>query len=153
MLSKRSRDDKPVLIFPEGTTTAGRHLLPFRTGAFAAGVPVHPKLVLYDTTGGFSPAWESIAAPRFILYLLATLSNRVTILHLPPYIPSASEVASPALYASNVRAYMLKHSPLAPSDATLEDKRRYERRLQEVYFGAKPAAAEAAAAAGDKKGR
>ena len=149
MQAKRSADDKPVLIFPEGTTTSGRHLLPFRTGAFAAGVPVHPKLVLYDTTGGFSPAWESITAPRFILYLLATLSNTVTILHLPPYIPSAAEVAQPALYASNVRAYMLKHSPLAPSDATLDDKRRYDRRLQEVHFGAKPAAA----AAGDKKGQ
>ncbi len=31
----------------QGTTTNGRYLLPFRTGAFLAGVPVQPVIIKY----------------------------------------------------------------------------------------------------------
>merc|ERR1711879_236 len=36
---------RPMLIFPEGTTTNGEGLLPFKKGAFVAGVPVRPVLI------------------------------------------------------------------------------------------------------------
>lgn len=35
----------PIVVFPEGTTTSGRHLLPFRKGAFASLLPLKPILV------------------------------------------------------------------------------------------------------------
>lgn len=38
---------RPILLFPEGTTTNGDYLLPFRTGAFIAGVPVQPTILKY----------------------------------------------------------------------------------------------------------
>lgn len=38
---------RPILLFPEGTTTNGNFLLRFRTGAFIAGVPVQPTIVKY----------------------------------------------------------------------------------------------------------
>jgi hypothetical protein len=33
---------------PQGTTTNGRFLLPFKTGAFLAGVPLQPVIIKYD---------------------------------------------------------------------------------------------------------
>ena len=35
----------------QGTTTNGRYLLPFRTGAFLAGVPVQPVIIKYGQVG------------------------------------------------------------------------------------------------------
>ena len=36
---------RPMLLFPEGTTSNGQMLLPFKTGAFLAGVPVLPVII------------------------------------------------------------------------------------------------------------
>ena len=44
----------------EGTTTNGFYLLPFKTGAFLAGVPVQPVILKYPYTR-FSAAWDSIS--------------------------------------------------------------------------------------------
>lgn len=38
---------RPLLLFPEGTTTNGRFLLPFKTGAFLAGLPLQPVVIRY----------------------------------------------------------------------------------------------------------
>ena len=38
---------RPILLFPEGTTTNGQYLLGFRTGSFIAGVPVQPIILKY----------------------------------------------------------------------------------------------------------
>jgi lysophosphatidylcholine acyltransferase / lyso-PAF acetyltransferase len=38
---------RPILLFPEGTTTNGRYMLRFRTGGFIAGVPVQPIILKY----------------------------------------------------------------------------------------------------------
>lgn len=37
------------LLIAQGTTTNGDFLLPFKTGAFLAGVPVRPVILKYDT--------------------------------------------------------------------------------------------------------
>ena len=51
-------------MFPEGTTTNGRQLVSFRTGAFLAPVPVHPHVIKApflpgSASGGsgFTPKW------------------------------------------------------------------------------------------------
>lgn len=38
---------RPILLFPEGTTTNGDFLLPFKTGAFLAGLPLRPVVIKY----------------------------------------------------------------------------------------------------------
>merc|ERR1712129_244925 len=45
---------RPLLMFPEGTTTNGEGLLAFKNGAFVAGVPVRPVIIVY--TGQWDPA-------------------------------------------------------------------------------------------------
>merc|ERR1711877_98200 len=51
---------RPMLIFPEGTTTNGESLLTFRKGAFIPGMPVRPVIIVY--TGQWDPATTNYVA-------------------------------------------------------------------------------------------
>jgi lysophosphatidylcholine acyltransferase/lyso-PAF acetyltransferase len=104
---------RPMLLFPEGTTTNGSYMLPFRTGAFLAGLPLQPVLVRYDTHT-VSPAWETIAAARHIFLILCNPSHSVTCYELPVYVPSDEERADPKLFAANVRRVMVRRRCTAP---------------------------------------
>jgi lysophosphatidylcholine acyltransferase/lyso-PAF acetyltransferase len=97
---------RPMLLFPEGTTTNGHFLLPFKTGAFLAGVPLQPVILRYDVHS-ISPAWESISAARHIFLMLANPVHSVTCYELPVYVPSPEERANPRLYADNLRQSMV----------------------------------------------
>lgn len=45
LVSSPAPGDRPMLLFPEGTTSNGSFLLPFKTGAFIAGLPVQPVII------------------------------------------------------------------------------------------------------------
>jgi len=90
----------PVLAFPEGTTTAGDRVLPFRRGLFGvariAGVPVAPVTVRYED--GARP-W--IGDDPFVPHYLRTAAaprGRVELVFHPPLAPegSAEELAARA---------------------------------------------------------
>ncbi|KAK1868812.1 hypothetical protein I4F81_011295 [Pyropia yezoensis] len=115
----------PLAIFPEGTTTNGRFLLRFRTGAFVAGLPVSPVVLSYGSPGGWSPTYESISAVAFVAGLLARPAHRVTVRQLPLYVPSAAERADARLYADNVRAVMAAAGEVGVSDSDFTDKLEY----------------------------
>lgn len=58
-------------VWLQGTTTNGRYLLPFKTGAFLAGVPVLPTVIHYHTSRGgdglsCSTAPRSLAAAAVV---------------------------------------------------------------------------------------
>lgn len=65
---------------------------------------------------------DSITGPRHAFFFLSQPLHSVTVYVLPRYVPSAEEAADPKLYAANVRAAMLKHGKLLPSDATFVNK-------------------------------
>lgn len=123
---------RPLLLFPEGTTTNGRYLLPFKTGAFLAGEPLQPVVIRYGE-GGFSPCWEMISAARHIFLLLANPVHTVTCFELPVYHPSEAERKDPKLYAHNVRKLMMDFSGLQGSNATYADKMQLVKRLKQQY--------------------
>ncbi|KAK9830905.1 hypothetical protein WJX81_003248 [Elliptochloris bilobata] len=120
----RRRGIGPLVIFPEGTTTNGRYLLPFRTGAFLAGAPVRPVMLRYGP-GRVSPAWESIPPLWHLFLMLAHPLHSVTAYELPVYVPNAEERANPRLFADGVRRAMLAAGGLHASPATLADCRAY----------------------------
>merc|ERR1711972_949431 len=105
---------RPMLIFPEGTTTNGEDLLDFRKGAFVSGMPVRPAIIVY--TGQFDPACtnfkqtakgvqkttDSEWAQQFMGHMVHSLHVRV----LPPYLPNEAEKADADLYARNVNQVM-----------------------------------------------
>mmetsp|Transcript_52726 Transcript_52726/g.112809 ORF Transcript_52726/g.112809 Transcript_52726/m.112809 type:complete len:382 (+) Transcript_52726:116-1261(+) len=107
---------RPLLIFPEGTTTNGESLLAFKNGAFSTGMPVRPVVLVY--TGQWDPASTTYRetasgaglaeisdrewATQFLGHFVHSLHVRV----LAPYVPSAAEQADPELYARNCHAHV-----------------------------------------------
>lgn len=57
---------RPLLLFPEGTTTNGRFLLPFKTGAFLAGLPVRPVVIRYGEVRLGAGRWRLPARGRAV---------------------------------------------------------------------------------------
>lgn len=121
----------PIAIFPEGTTTNGKHLLKFRSGAFVAGTPVAPVLLRYPYKW-FSPSYEAIKTKPYVWGLLSQPENCVHYYRLPVYFPNAQEREDPKLYAENVRKVMQERSDfldgeekLMLSDSNFIDKAEY----------------------------
>ncbi|KAK8457992.1 hypothetical protein SEVIR_3G281700v4 [Setaria viridis] len=117
-----------MLLFPEGTTTNGDYLLPFKTGAFLAKAPVQPVILRYPYKR-FNPAWESMSGARHVFLLLCQFVNYVEVTHLPVYYPSEQEKDDPKLYANNVRKLMAVEGNLILSDLGLAEKRVYHAAL------------------------
>ncbi|KAA3466972.1 lysophospholipid acyltransferase LPEAT1-like isoform X1 [Gossypium australe] len=101
-----------MLLFPEGTTTNGDFLLPFKTGAFLAGAPVMPVILSYLVV-------------RHVVFLLCQFVNNLEVTRLPIYHPSQQEKDNPKLYANNVRKLMAAEGDLIVSDIGLAEKRIY----------------------------
>lgn len=51
MCTGKLEGKRPLLLFPEGMTSNGTHILPFKSGAFLAGVPVKPVVLRYGKVG------------------------------------------------------------------------------------------------------
>lgn len=99
---------RPMLLFPEATTTNGKYLLPFKTGAFLAGCPLRPVIIQYKVNH-ISPCWESIGGIRHIILMMCNPIHEVTCYEFPVYYPSDEEKKDAKLYADNVRDYMVSH--------------------------------------------
>ncbi|PSR99709.1 Lysophospholipid acyltransferase [Actinidia chinensis var. chinensis] len=113
-----------MMLFPEGTTTNGDFILPFKTGAFLSKAPVLPVILRYPYQR-FSPAWDSISGVRHIIFLLCQFVNYLEVTWLPVYYPSQQEKDDPKLYAGNVRRLMAREGNLILSDIGLAEKRIY----------------------------
>ncbi|TKY75135.1 Lysophospholipid acyltransferase LPEAT1 [Spatholobus suberectus] len=117
-----------MMLFPEGTTTNGEFLLPFKTGGFLAKAPVLPVILRYHYQR-FSPAWDSISGVRHVIFLLCQFVNYMEVIQLPVYHPSQQELDDPKLYANNVRRLMVTEGNLILSDIGLAEKRIYHAAL------------------------
>jgi len=106
---------RPLLLFPEGRTSNGDSLLPFKKGAFIPGGAVRPVVLHY--TGNWHPAntnfketssGEVVATGdgEWMEQFFGTMVHSLTIKVLPPYRPSAEELENAQLYADNVREVM-----------------------------------------------
>ncbi|KAK9756328.1 hypothetical protein RND81_01G089300 [Saponaria officinalis] len=127
-----NRNAPMMLIFPEGTTTNGGFLLPFKTGAFIAGAPVLPVILRYPYQR-FSPAWDSISGVRHVVLLLCQFRNYLEVMKLPIYYPSKEEKDDPKLYANNTRKLMANEGNLILSDIGLPEKRIYHAALNGFF--------------------
>lgn len=124
-----------MLLFPEGTTTNGNYLLPFKTGAFVAGTPVQPVILNYPFER-FNPAWDSISGLRHVVLMLCQFVNYLEVVWLPVYVPSEKEKSNPRLYATNVRNLMALEGGLTQADIGLQEKRVYHSFLND-YLASK----------------
>ncbi|CAL4950234.1 unnamed protein product [Urochloa decumbens] len=124
----KDKNTPMMLLFPEGTTTNGDYLLPFKTGAFLASAPVQPVILRYPYRR-FSPAWDSMDGARHVFLLLCQFVNYMEVVRLPVYYPSEKEKGDPKLYANNVRKLIAMEGNLVLSNLGLADKRVYHAAL------------------------
>jgi 1-acyl-sn-glycerol-3-phosphate acyltransferase len=63
-VSEQLNSDQGVVLFPEGTTSSGETLLPFRPSLLehpaSEGIPVHYAVIHYETSGKDVPASDSV---------------------------------------------------------------------------------------------
>merc|ERR1712110_1089287 len=118
--AKWKEGDRPLLVFPEGTTSNGKGLLEFRKGAFVAGKPIRPVLIKY--TGSWDPsntnfiaeerrstATSSQSRTAYVPYseqdwaiqFAGHLTHTCTVLVCQEYSPSKEEVKQPDIFAKN----------------------------------------------------
>jgi 1-acyl-sn-glycerol-3-phosphate acyltransferase len=96
-----------ILVFPEGTTTAGHHFLKFYTGAFKAGTPVQPVILQYTPYKYYNMGWTAnISQIKYFMLHFCQWYQNVKVLQLPVYFPDQHEINDPDLYAENVRSLM-----------------------------------------------
>lgn len=99
-----------VMVFPESICTNRTCLIPFKTGAFAPGVPVQPLCIRYPNQHDWV-TWMS-AGPSLIsivILMMCMPSTRMEVEFLPVYYPSEAECADANLFASNVQSLMARH--------------------------------------------
>lgn len=94
----------PLLIFPEGTTSTGAAIVNFKSGAFAAGVPVLPIALKYSTASGLSPAWVApFPAYQLVMLMLCEVSINLDVTVLPAHIPTPQETKDARKFAKAVQ--------------------------------------------------
>lgn len=94
-----------LVIFPEGTTTNGFSMIPFRTGVFNAGVALKPICIQFPHKH-FNLSWETIRFRDHVFRTLTQVVNNVEFTELPVYVPSAQEVENTKLFSRNVQFEM-----------------------------------------------
>eukprot|EP01066_Platyproteum_vivax_P021194 Platyproteum_vivax@DN9207_c0_g1_i1.p2 len=78
----------PLIVFPEGTTSSGHHLLSFKKGAFQALVPLQPYVIYYESNF-YNPSFDVTPYIVHLPLLLSQPSNnlhvcRLPVIHPPP---------------------------------------------------------------------
>ena len=104
-----------LVIFPEGTTTNGTAMVPFRSGVFNAGVPVKPVCIVFPHRH-FNMSWETIRFREHLFRTMTQIVNYVELTELPVYSPSEKEKMDARLYASSVQKEMaiVLEQPIIP---------------------------------------
>lgn len=115
-------DWAPVNLFPEATTTNGRSMVSFKTGAFMPGLPVQPVVITYPYTS-FDPAWVAEGLPdmQLLFRMMSQPHNRMRVEYLPPVYPTPEEQCDARLYAERVRLLMAARLNLSLSDHSFGD--------------------------------
>ena len=89
-----------LLVFPEGTTTNGTGLMPFKRGGFIELLPVQPVVIKYEQRN-FSPCMEIVPMLAHVVMLTCQFSNSLTVYRLPVVRPKQGWTAEE--YAEHVR--------------------------------------------------
>ena len=110
--------DRALAVMPEGTTSNGRAVVGFFSGAFEGGGSVQPVAFSYPHTY-FNGAAFLTTLPAHICRALLNPWQRVHVQILPRYDSSDEEAADPALFAENVRQAIASAAslPLSSYDA------------------------------------
>ncbi|XP_024530599.1 lysophospholipid acyltransferase LPEAT2 [Selaginella moellendorffii] len=109
-----------LMIFPEGTTTNGKAMVSFKSGAFSSSSPVQPMVVRYPHVH-LDPSWvaDGPSAYALLFRLMTQFHNYMEIEYLPVMRPSKQE--NPRSFAERVRAEMARALNVVVTEHTFDD--------------------------------
>ncbi|KAG9391326.1 Lysophospholipid acyltransferase-like [Carpediemonas membranifera] len=96
-------------LFPEGSTTNGKWLMPFRPGIFRLGMPVQPVLLHYPHKR-CNVAWDTCTISLSLWRCQTQVVNHAHLHYLPVYYPTDAEKADARLFAEGVRRAMVSYA-------------------------------------------
>jgi lysophosphatidylcholine acyltransferase/lyso-PAF acetyltransferase len=108
-----------LLVFPEGTTTNGQGLMPFKRGGFVEMLPVQPVCIKYEE-GYFSPCMEIVPMWTHVIMLACQFQNSMTVTRLPVVTPKPTW--TPESYAEHVRGIIADHLDIPKVDYDIDKK-------------------------------
>jgi lysophosphatidylcholine acyltransferase/lyso-PAF acetyltransferase len=122
-----------LVIYPEGTTTNGTCILPFKKGAFMAETTYKPVVLKYSDRNSFSTSYDCIRLDSLIFMNLSWCFMRATVLDLPEFQPNEYLFKKHAdkgkerweIIAWALRDIMSKAGKLRKNELKIRDKRFY----------------------------
>ncbi len=120
-------------MFPEGGTSNGHYLLPFKRGAFAALKAVKP-IVLKYSYGTMSPAWDVVPFLPLAFMSMSLFDFKCEVMVLPTFVPNEYLYTQHAnkgtekweIYAWAIREIMSTVGDIETNEAPYRDKLQYE---------------------------
>jgi lysophosphatidylcholine acyltransferase/lyso-PAF acetyltransferase len=127
----------PLCLFPEGTTTSGRHILKFKKGAFYALLPIKPELILIDQNDDMSFGVGVSSVVYNYLRSLCYLRHKIYFVDLPVIKPTNfmwenyNHLGKEKweVFAEVTRKILCEISGLKPSNKNYRDSLKYEEAL------------------------
>ena len=120
-----------LLVFPEGTTTNGYGVMPFKKGGFVEKLPVQPVCIQYKQ-GGFSPCMEIVPIWAHVIMLACQVKNEMTVTRLP--VVSAEAAWTAEDYAEHVRGIIADFLNVPKVQFDIQEKEKLITRI----FSEKP---------------
>ena len=126
----------PLLVFPEGTVTAGKHVMKFKKGAFNSLLPVKPLIINTVTSDSFHHSVGSAGLLPHYIHSLCYLWHVIEVTELPVMIPNEHMFAyysnkNPAItekweiFAEVARDIICECSHMEKSEMTFRDSCNY----------------------------
>ena len=134
------RSYNPICIFPEGTTTGGKHLLKFKRGAFQSMRAIQPCFVKLNW-GVVNPAFDVVDLIDILVLLFSNIFPTIATLHIMPvFVPNQWMLDTHQdkgtfdweIYAWCVRDTMAKTGGFEKCEQTIRDKLNYEKFMMSV---------------------
>jgi lysophosphatidylcholine acyltransferase/lyso-PAF acetyltransferase len=128
------------MLFPEGTTTTGNHILKFKKGAFSALLPIKPVIITIDQTAPFHIAVGVRNVVHNFLCSLSYLNHDMYVTDLPVIAPTNYMFEKYAdlgkekweIYAEVVRRMYCEIGHFTSSDQNTRDSYKY---MNALYKG------------------
>lgn len=126
----------PILVFPEGTITSGKHILKLKRGAFSSLLPVKPLIIQTNTYDKFHLSVGGCGLLVHFIRTLCYLYHDVEVTELPIMAPTKymyeyyskihPEIKDEwEIYAEVVRELYCKIGNFEKSEKTLRNSKEY----------------------------
>jgi len=131
----------PLLVFPEGTITSGRHLIKFKRGAFDSLLPIKPY-IMKNHNKNFDPTGGSISLGIHFILALCYLYHSFEIIDLPIIEPNdytfnnysvfSEKMDKVEIYLETTRSIMSEIGNFEKSEKGFRDNSGYSKLIKNV---------------------